>query len=280
MTATADLCRLARAKTLVKHGIDIQDDVGNTDLDWDVVIEIQRQEARYFSEGMLTFAIWSAITRILPPHERQAALIYVALVIIAQLMMVESREHRFFSIWAFGNPLKASPLQRFDASKSGNGYDCAICWERIGETEWIYPIPCEHQFHRWCLINWLRRPRGCKRCAEPRGRGGNCPLCRADVLPPALCEDCVAERRTLVENGNRLLSIWDHAHTWHEYAENAFATLQDMGAVMGSDALVRVTARARDFVQYAASVRDRINRVQQYLTSTEFQEALNFEANA
>lgn len=59
--------------------------------------------------------------------------------------------------------------------QNGVGHDCAICQlEPIGMGEWIYDLPCKHEFHRWCLVNWLVNM-----------ERSSCPLCRDVILPSA-----------------------------------------------------------------------------------------------
>ncbi|KAL2406870.1 hypothetical protein ABEF93_008729 [Exophiala dermatitidis] len=57
------------------------------------------------------------------------------------------------------------------SAREVEGHDCAICQiDRIGDAEWIYDLPCRHQFHKGCLVKWLIE-------LEQPG----CPLCR-DVI--------------------------------------------------------------------------------------------------
>ncbi|KAL2426389.1 hypothetical protein ABEF95_001285 [Exophiala dermatitidis] len=54
------------------------------------------------------------------------------------------------------------------SAREVEGHDCAICQiDRIGDAEWIYDLPCRHQFHKGCLVKWLIE-------LEQPG----CPLCR------------------------------------------------------------------------------------------------------
>lgn len=66
-------------------------------------------------------------------------------------------------------------LSQFVSNPEGGvdtGYDCSICqMESIGAGEWVYSLKCKHQFHRWCLVEWLVG-------AEKKG----CPLCRDVIL--------------------------------------------------------------------------------------------------
>ncbi len=44
---------------------------------------------------------------------------------------------------------------------------CAICLTDL-ESERVIKLPCEHFFHKECLVNWLRR-------------STVCPMCRNDI---------------------------------------------------------------------------------------------------
>lgn len=68
------------------------------------------------------------------------AALSLVMLIISEMVLLESEEMDFFQ-QNITCPLPlGSSLVMFDASRSGNGYDCAICQEGIGETEWIYPV--------------------------------------------------------------------------------------------------------------------------------------------
>lgn len=91
--------------------------------------------------------IWITIALVLVEYGDLVAAC-VALPALAELVSVESRELSFHNLFASSGPLRGSSLTMFDASKTEDGFDCVICQEVIGEAEWIYPIPCQHQFHR------------------------------------------------------------------------------------------------------------------------------------
>jgi hypothetical protein len=55
----------------------------------------------------------------------------------SQLVAVESRELTFYGKLTHDGPLRGCAVKQFDASRSGDGFDCAICQEEIGEAEWI-----------------------------------------------------------------------------------------------------------------------------------------------
>ncbi|KAL6847008.1 hypothetical protein ACP4OV_022861 [Aristida adscensionis] len=50
--------------------------------------------------------------------------------------------------------------------------ECSICLERCGDAAWLIQLRCKHVFHSACLERWLRAR-------------GDCPYCRATVLPAA-----------------------------------------------------------------------------------------------
>lgn len=78
----------------------------------------------------------------------QVVALCLALLATWQLGQLESRESKFFETWTASSPLRGHSLRKFDALQSAEGFDCSICQGDIGEEEWIYPIPCQHQFHR------------------------------------------------------------------------------------------------------------------------------------
>ncbi|KAK8934904.1 E3 ubiquitin-protein ligase [Platanthera zijinensis] len=63
--------------------------------------------------------------------------------------------------------------------------DCPVCLGEFREGDSIRLLPkCAHAFHRSCIDTWL-------------SSHSNCPLCRADILPPA------ESRATETEEGSR-----------------------------------------------------------------------------
>ena len=60
------------------------------------------------------------------------------------------------------NPFRGHPTMQF---KPDTGHDCSIYQiEAVGEAEWIYYIPCEHHFHKYCLAMWLEQHNTCPLC--------------------------------------------------------------------------------------------------------------------
>lgn len=67
------------------------------------------------------------------------------------------------------NPMVGIPYQYFLPSFD-QGDDCSICMtEAIGEGDWVYSLPCQHQYHRRCLVQHLQSGRD------------DCPLCRCTI---------------------------------------------------------------------------------------------------
>lgn len=42
--------------------------------------------------------------------------------------------------------------------------DCAICLRKLYNT---WPVPCGHQFHTKCILQWLRYKNSCPICRQP-----------------------------------------------------------------------------------------------------------------
>jgi hypothetical protein len=128
-----------------------------------------------------------------------AVSVYLGLIAISQLMFSEAKEFFFFDKIVTDNPMRNMVVQMFNSSRSDNDADCAICLESIREAEWIYPIPCRHRFHRWCLMKSVQNPGHCKRCPRltPQCPGGRCPMCRALFSTPFLCDVCQHTQREL-----------------------------------------------------------------------------------
>ncbi|XP_050838888.1 RING finger protein 122 isoform X4 [Serinus canaria] len=45
---------------------------------------------------------------------------------------------------------------------------CAVCLEDFGLREELGVLPCQHAFHRKCLLKWLQVRCVCPMCNEPR----------------------------------------------------------------------------------------------------------------
>lgn len=54
-----------------------------------------------------------------------------------------------------------------DEPNCGEKKSCAICLTDL-ESERVLKLPCEHVFHKECLVGWLKR-------------STVCPLCRTDI---------------------------------------------------------------------------------------------------
>ncbi|XP_034660475.1 E3 ubiquitin-protein ligase RZF1-like [Drosophila subobscura] len=50
----------------------------------------------------------------------------------------------------------------------GDDKECSVCKESLQADEILKSMPCKHEFHKHCLIRWLREAR-------------TCPLCRCNV---------------------------------------------------------------------------------------------------
>ena len=115
-----------------------------------------------------------------------SALYFLALYLLEQFQFLDIQEAHVFDMQ--GQAMKYCPMTTFaprhdcGTFQAGRGHDCAICQlESIGWVEQVYRLPCKHQFHRWCLIEWLTR-----------GDTSRCPLCRATIVripyPNPLCQ--------------------------------------------------------------------------------------------
>ncbi|XP_030145838.4 RING finger protein 122 [Taeniopygia guttata] len=52
------------------------------------------------------------------------------------------------------------------------GQPCAVCLEDFGLQEELGVLPCQHAFHRECLLKWLELRCVCPMCNEPRAPRG------------------------------------------------------------------------------------------------------------
>nr|XP_030145838.3 RING finger protein 122 [Taeniopygia guttata] len=53
------------------------------------------------------------------------------------------------------------------------GQPCAVCLEDFGLQEELGVLPCQHAFHRECLLKWLEVRCVCPMCNEPRAPRGS-----------------------------------------------------------------------------------------------------------
>ncbi|KAH6699507.1 hypothetical protein EV126DRAFT_342175 [Verticillium dahliae] len=42
--------------------------------------------------------------------------------------------------------------------------DCTVCLEKMANGEDVVLLPCEHQFHELCGVDWLKRRNRCPNC--------------------------------------------------------------------------------------------------------------------
>lgn len=145
LAATADLIRLWEAESSLQHNLEEQD---NPEGDRSRFRRQRRiQLARSIMNVLFTIAVTLHLTRVLAPELSEAAALLMALTAASHLVLLEAREQDIF-LARTSPPLRSLPLIRFDPLRAGNGHDCPICQDDIGEQEWIYPLPCKHQFHR------------------------------------------------------------------------------------------------------------------------------------
>ncbi|ETI25966.1 hypothetical protein G647_02743 [Cladophialophora carrionii CBS 160.54] len=104
------------------------------------------------------------------------AMYFLTLFLLEQYRFLELQEAYIFD--NHNHAMKLCPKVPFmphrspTGSQAEHGYDCAICQvDPIGIFEEVYKLPCKHQFHRWCLINWL--------CHMGKSK---CPMCRDTIL--------------------------------------------------------------------------------------------------
>ena len=74
------------------------------------------------------------------------------------------REQRIAKLSAKAEP-KAEP-------ESGAASEqCVVCMEDILAGEEVLRLPCDHRFHKACVVDWLKSP-----------FPASCPLCKSDPL--------------------------------------------------------------------------------------------------
>lgn len=89
----------------------------------------------------------------------------------------------------------------------GDGGDCPICLNNGGGEEWK-ETACGHRFHGRCVARWARVGR----------KGMSCPMCRRDMMSPAVDllvrdiralygDEELSDVRELLEDGLRQLEI-------------------------------------------------------------------------
>lgn len=49
-------------------------------------------------------------------------------------------------------------------TKVHNGYNCSVCVEDLQEDEVVLKLPCEHLFHKICIVPWLELHNTCPVC--------------------------------------------------------------------------------------------------------------------
>lgn len=142
-------------------------------------------EGRIIVAILLTYVFTVYIHQFLskesPNTAISTALTFYSLYFLSRLHLVEIQEEHIFYIRdttvPFANrSLRSIPTRQFQpALDHEQGYDCSIYQlECIGEGEWVYGLVCGHQFHRYCLGEWLY--------AEDALGNRGCPLCRAEIF--------------------------------------------------------------------------------------------------
>lgn len=145
LVAAADSIKLWEAETSLLQS-PVEQDGSNGEDQSRYRRQIRIQLARSFAEALFTMAITLYLAQILGPESLEGAAL-IGLTATSHLVLLETREQDIFQAWT-SNPLRSSPLTRFNPLRAGNGHDCPICQDEIGEQEWVYPLPCKHQFHR------------------------------------------------------------------------------------------------------------------------------------
>jgi RING-H2 zinc finger domain len=119
-----------------------------------------------FLHMALTLALSLHILRLTPQGLGAFALFY-GLRVLYQYHQLEILEEGAFN--TTDNPFRGLYEAQFIPSPD-QGYDCSVYQiEQIGEAEWLYFLPCRHQFHKYCLVKWLETAL-------------TCPLCRRTIV--------------------------------------------------------------------------------------------------
>lgn len=58
------------------------------------------------------------------------------------------------------------------ASAGADGLTCSVCLDAVAEGATVLTLPCLHQFHRDCIVPWLRQ----------QGKRATCPMCKTPVF--------------------------------------------------------------------------------------------------
>ncbi|KAF8367275.1 hypothetical protein PRIPAC_85104, partial [Pristionchus pacificus] len=65
-------------------------------------------------------------------------------------------------------------VQRVDNISTENCEDvCGICFEKLNDKYWITLMPCQHYFHRECILGWFESLETENRCPDCNGTIGS-----------------------------------------------------------------------------------------------------------
>lgn len=145
LVATADSIKIWEAETCLQQNLIERNGLIDEDQSR-YRRQIRIKLARSFVEVLFTLAITLHLAQILGPDSLEGAAL-MGLTATLHLVLLEAREQEIF-LARTSAPLRSLPLSRFDSMWAGNGHDCPICQDDVGEQEWVYSLPCKHQFHR------------------------------------------------------------------------------------------------------------------------------------
>ncbi|KAG6588064.1 RING-H2 finger protein ATL52, partial [Cucurbita argyrosperma subsp. argyrosperma] len=93
----------------------------------------------------------------------------------------QSSNRNLLSSFKFKKGSMATAAATATIEEEGIGNECAVCLSAFEDGEEVKKLPrCTHMFHAPCIDMWLYSH-------------SDCPLCRAPVMAPALCQRHTAE---------------------------------------------------------------------------------------
>ena len=72
--------------------------------------------------------------------------------------VIQGKSMKLFLVSSWPNLVSSSVASSLQVH---NGYNCSVCVEDLQEDEVVLKLPCEHLFHKICIVPWLELHNTC-----------------------------------------------------------------------------------------------------------------------
>ena len=64
-----------------------------------------------------------------------------------------------------GRKHKIVPIVLMKGNSKFNNDECCICFQKFNNDN--YQMPCKHNFHQKCILDWFDKKKNCPLCRQP-----------------------------------------------------------------------------------------------------------------